>query len=68
MGVNSYTNRHIRKNCRIITGPCDIANVYNMHFKSQTQLKDHGKGVPNLDPPTNLLNIIQLNTEEIMLF
>ena len=52
-------------NGRIINDPSDKANIFNMYFESQTQLNDHGKEVPHLDPPTNLLNIIQLNTEEM---
>ena len=55
----------LNSNGRIINDPCDKANLFNTYFKSQTQLNDHGKEVPHLDPPTNLLNTIQLNTEEI---
>ena len=55
----------LQYNGRIISDPCDKANLFNMCFESQTQLKDHGDDGPHLDPPKNLLNIIQLNTEEI---
>ena len=55
----------LNSNGRIINDPCDKANLFNAYFESQTQLNDHGKEVPHLDPLTNLLNTIQLNTEEI---
>ena len=55
----------LNSNGRIVNDPCDKANLFNTYFESQTQLNDHGKEVPHLDPPTNLLNTIQLNTEEI---
>ena len=55
----------LNSNGRIVNDPCDKANLFNTYFESQTQLNDHGKEVPHLDPPTNLLNTLQLNTEEI---
>ena len=55
----------LNSNGRIINDPCDKANLFNAYFESQTQLNDHGKEVPHLDPPTNLLNTIQLNMEEM---
>ena len=41
----------LNSNGRIINDPCDKANLFNTYFESQTQLNDHGKEVPHLDPP-----------------
>ena len=43
----------LNSNGRIINDLCDKANLFNAYFESQTQLNDHCKEVPQLDPPTN---------------